>query len=85
MFVVLAAIAFVINCAFWDLSGGRLNNFFVGPQISTLIVFKQIGEAYGWYVSTALYIPATCFAAWIVFMIIKLIRTHSQKRKANSQ
>ena len=82
LFLVLCVVAFAINCAFWDISDGALNNFFVGPKVSSLIVFKQIGEACGWYVSTALYIPATCLGAGIVFTIIRLIKTHSQKRKA---
>lgn len=85
LFVVLCVVAFAINCAFWEISEGAINNFFVGPKVSSLIVFNQIGEKFGWYVSTALYIPAACFGAWIVFMIIKVLTTNSQKRKAKSQ
>ena len=74
MWLVLCVTAFTINCIHWNVSEGAINNFFVGPRNSSLIVFKQISEAFGWYVSTALYIPATALGAGVVFTIIKLLR-----------
>ncbi len=71
MFLVLAAVAFGINCAFREVSGGALNNFFVGPSNSSLIVFKQISEAFGWYTSTLLYIPAVIAGAGIFFLVFR--------------
>lgn len=79
LYFVLCVVAFSINCAFWKVSDGALNNFFVGPKVSSLIVFNQIGNAFGWYVSTAVYIPATCLGAGLVFMVIKFLR----ERKVN--
>lgn len=67
-FFILAAIAFAINLIFFDVSGGSINMFYVGPRNSPLIVFKQISEAAGWYVSTLLYIPALCIGALLVFL-----------------
>lgn len=67
-FFVLALIAFCINLIFFDVSGGSINMFYVGPRNSPLIVFKQISEAAGWYVSTLLYIPALCIGAFLVFL-----------------
>ena len=67
-FLALAALAFCINCIFWRVSEGRINMFFVGPRNSSLLVFKQISEAAGWYVSTLLYLPAVCLGAMIVFL-----------------
>lgn len=67
-FVALAAIAFGINVALWNVSDGSVNMFFVGPKNSSLIVFKQISEMLGWYVSTLLYIPTVCIGALIVFV-----------------
>ncbi|MBQ9748892.1 MAG: YwaF family protein [Clostridia bacterium] len=66
-FLVLAVIAFGINLIFWEPSGGKINMFFVGPRNSSLAVFKDIAKAYGWYVSTALYLPAVCLGALLVF------------------
>ena len=67
-FVSLCALAFIINLSLWEVSGGNINMFFVGPRNSSLIVFKQISEAAGWYVSTLLYIPTVCLGAYLVFL-----------------
>lgn len=67
-FVVLCVIAFCINLLFREVSGGSINMFFVGPSNSSLIVFKQISENFGWYVSTLLYIPVVCLGAYIIFL-----------------
>lgn len=66
-FLVLCCVAFAINCALWEVSGGDINMFFVGPRNSSLLVFKQISERFGWYISTLLYIPVVCLGAAIVF------------------
>ena len=67
-FLILCAVAFSINLIFWNVSDGSINMFFVGPNNSPLIVFKQISEYFGWYVSTALYIPAVCLGAYLCFL-----------------
>ncbi len=64
----LCAIAFSINLLFWDVSGGDINMFFLGPKNSSLIVFSTIAERFGWYVSTLLYIPTMCIGGLIVFL-----------------
>lgn len=73
MWLVLCAIAFSINCIHWNVSEGSINNFFVGPRNSSLIVFKQISEQFGWYVSTLIYIPAVILGAWLIFLSIRHI------------
>jgi uncharacterized membrane protein YwaF len=67
-FVVLCAVAFCINLIFWDASGGDINMFFVGPRVSSLAVFKDIAKNFGWYVSTALYIPVVTLGAFLIFL-----------------
>lgn len=82
-FLILCGIAFAINLAFWDVSGGSINMFFVGPRNSSLIVFKQIAEKFGWYVSTALYVPTVCFGAYLCFLPVHLVKKkHSIKQSA---
>ena len=66
-FLVLSVVAFLINLIFRDVSDGSINMFFVGPSDSSLVVFKQISQACGWYVSTLLYIPTVCLGALIIF------------------
>ena len=67
-FVVLCAVAFAINVSLWEVSGGSINMFFVGPRNSSLAVFKQISKACGWYVSTLLYIPTVALGAYLVYL-----------------
>ncbi len=67
-FVVFCGIAFCINLLLWDVSGGSVNMFFVGPANSSLVVFKEIARNFGWYCSTLLYIPAVCLGAFLVFL-----------------
>lgn len=83
VFLHLAAMAFCINLIFWEVSGGSINMFFVGPRNSSLIVFKQISERFGWYVSTVLYIPVVCLGALIVFHITHLIGRFLIKKGPN--
>ncbi len=70
-FLGMCVIAFLINVIFMDASGGSINMFFVGPRNSSLIVFKDISQHFGWYVSTALYIPVVCLGGYLIFRIIK--------------
>ncbi len=69
-FICLCVVAFSINLLFWKPSGGTINMFFVGPANSSLIVFKQIAQHFGWYVSTLLYIPVVCLGAYLVYLPI---------------
>ncbi len=84
VFVTLCGIAFVINCLAWNVelpaekAGEHVNMFFVGPANSSLIVFKQISEACGWFVSTLLYIPSVCLGAFLFFLPFHL----AEKKKA---
>ncbi len=78
-FLCLCAVAFCINLIFRDVSGGSINMFFVGPSNSSLIVFKQISEMFGWYVSTALYIPVVCLGAYLLFLLIRILKVRSAK------
>lgn len=78
-FLALCAIAFIINLVFRDVSDGTINMFFIGPSNSSLVVFKQIAEYFGWYVSTALYIPAVCFGAYLCFLPVYLSNRNKEK------
>ena len=80
-FLALCVVAFCINLAFREASGGALNMFFVGPSDSPIIVFREISETFGWYVSTAIYVPAVCLGAWLIHRI-KLESDKKHKRIA---
>lgn len=71
-FLILCAVAFAINCAFWELSDHQINMFFVGPANNTVIVYSTIAEYCGWYVATAVYIPTVAIAALVFFLAFRL-------------
>ena len=79
-FVVLCAVAFCINLIFWDASNGTINMFFVGPRNSSLAVFKDIANNFGWYVSTALYIPAVTLGAFLLFLPVHIYTKKKAKK-----
>lgn len=72
-FLILCLMAFGINCAFWQMSEGQIKMFFIGPGNSPIIVFKQISEMFGWYVSMALYIPVVCLGAYLVYLALRVV------------
>ena len=76
-FLCLSVMAFCINLIFWNASEGTINMFFVGPRNSPLIVFEWIAETFGWYVSTALYLPVVCLGAFLFFLPFHL---HAKKK-----
>lgn len=69
VFLILCLVAFAINCSFWQISEHQIKMFFLGPANSPIIVFKQIAEQFGWYVSTLLYIPCVCLGAFLVYLL----------------
>ena len=67
-FIGLCVVAFSLNLLLADVSAGSVNNFYIGPSISPLAVFKDIATNCGWYVCTLLYIPAVSFGAYLLFL-----------------
>ena len=67
-FGVLCIVAFALNVSLAEVSGGSVNNFYIGPAISPLAVFKDIATNFGWYINTLLYIPAVSLGAFILFL-----------------
>ena len=80
-FLVLCCVAFSINVIFHDVSDGTINMFFVGPSNSTLAVFKDIAEKFGWYVSTALYIPTVMLGAFLVYLPAHIYAKKKQSKQ----
>lgn len=79
-FCFLCVIAFALNLVLRDVSAGSVNNFYIGPSVSPLAVFKDIATNFGWYVCTLLYIPAVSFGAYLLFLPFHLY--HKKKSAA---
>lgn len=82
-FLSLCVIAFSINLLCWEPSGGTINMFFIGPANSTLFFFSTVAEKFGWYVSTALYIPVVCLGAFLIFLLISKV-IHPRMKRSGS-
>ena len=78
-YLVLCVIAFGINLLLRDISGGSVNNFYIGPSDSPLAVFKTICANFGWFVNTLVYIPAVSLGAFLLFLPFHL---HAKKKSA---
>lgn len=81
VFFLLCAVAFTINLVFRDVSGGSINMFFLGPTTTSIAVFKQIANKFGWYVSTALYIPSICLGAYLILRVIRHVPAKKKTAK----
>ena len=84
-FVGLCILAFCINLIFWDASGGTINMFYVGPRYSPLAIFKDISLNFGWYVSTALYIPTVMLGAFLVFLPVHIYTKKKKNKKSETK
>ena len=65
LFISLCIMAFIINLIFL---GKGVNMFFVGPEISSIIVFKSIATKFGWYINTPIYMLALTIGAYIFYI-----------------
>ena len=78
LFLILCSVAFCINLVFFRASGGQINMFFVGPANNSLVVFRDIAARFGWYATTALYIPCVCLGAWLIFTAVRRLTRRSR-------
>lgn len=62
LFLVLCVIAFSINCILPD-----TNMFFVGPNTSPIIFFKDISTKYGWFICDLIYLPLLTLGAYLMY------------------
>lgn len=68
VFFICCGIAFAINCIFYDVSGGDINMFFIGPATSNIAVFRDISAKLGWYVNAPIYMFSVCLGAFLFYM-----------------
>jgi hypothetical protein len=81
VWVVLCGIALTLNFSLWDVSGQDIHMFFLGPGHSSIIVFKQISQMFGWVVCTLVYIPIVALGAWLLWLGFRAIRLALNRRQ----
>ena len=77
-FLALCVIAFTLNLCLAEVSQGSVNNFYIGPSLSPLAIFKDIAKNFGWYVCTILYIPVVSLGAFLLFLPFHLLHKKKQ-------
>jgi hypothetical protein len=75
-FGAFALIAFVLNIALMDLSGGACDMFFVGPGPMNVVVYRDIAVVVGRPLTTLLYLLTLTIASYLCW----LLATHLPKR-----
>lgn len=83
LFLLLCALALGFNLALWDVSGGRINCFFIGPAESRISVFRALSRKCGWLVSAAAYISSLCLGAFLVFRFLCMKRKKDRGESGN--
>ena len=81
-YVLLALLAIIINILMYDVSGGSVNAMFIGPPITSLIVFRDIAEKYGWAVNAVVFSAVLTLGAFLAFLpIMKLKKPYRIREK----
>jgi uncharacterized membrane protein YwaF len=63
LFLCLCLMAFIINL----IIGHGINMFFIGPENSPIIVFKNISAKFGWFVNDLIYIPLMTIGSYLMY------------------
>lgn len=74
LFLLLCSLALGLNLALYDVSGGRINCFFIGPAESRIFLFRMIARRCGWWVSACVYVFSLCLGAFLIFRVMKGIK-----------
>lgn len=70
---VFAVIAIGLNISVKQLSGGTMNMFFIGPEITPIVVFRDVARRWGWGVNAIFYFfmlslgGFLCYAPFVVY------------------
>lgn len=68
LYLTLALAAVIINAAFFNISGGTANMFFMGPARPNMMILNNIYYKAGWIVETLAMIAATELGGFLAFL-----------------
>lgn len=68
----LCLVAFYINVGFWNISGGTIDMFFVGPAPMTVPVYAEIAKVIGRFPVTLFFMATFSLGAWLVFCLLSI-------------
>ena len=84
VFAAMCVIAFIINVSLGEVSNHSANMFFIGPEISPIVVFEDIAAKYGWYVNAPIYMACVCLGAFIFYLPFTLYNRAIEKKKQSA-
>jgi uncharacterized membrane protein YwaF len=70
LYLGLCVAAFCVNLAFWELSKGTIDMFFVGPAKMNVVVYRDIGAALGRPFVTAVYLATITLASGAAYKLL---------------
>lgn len=69
IYIILSAIAILINISFYELSNGTINMFFLGPGYPNMLILNTIYEKTNWGIESLAMILASLLTGWLVYKI----------------
>ena len=68
VYAALCCIALILNISLKNVSNGHLNAFYLGPQISPIIIFEDIASNFGWFINMIVFVLSVSLGAYLVYM-----------------
>ena len=70
VYYILAAAAFCLNLALWNVSNGTCDMFFIGPAPMEVVVFRDIAKTAGRPAATALYLLLLTLISLVFWLLL---------------
>lgn len=79
-YLIFAGIAVLFNSLFFDISGGTMNLFFLGPGWPDMLILNELHENHGWFISTAGMVSISEAAGFLLYLLISLSKCTKRDR-----
>ncbi len=67
LFLTLCGTAFFINCVVTAITGQEIAMFFLGPQITDIVLIKDICVSFGWLAGSIVSVVAMCLGGYLFY------------------
>lgn len=85
LYACLCLAALYINIGFWDVSGGTIDMFFVGPAPMSVVVYSDIAAVIGRVPVTLFFMATFTLGAGIAYCLLRLAGRGAARRRAVSR
>lgn len=70
VYLVLCTIALSLNFILRKVSLGKLNAFYLGPNVSPVVIFSDISLKFGWIANMIIFISVMTLGAYLVYLFL---------------